>query len=61
MLNFSVRWWTCSMWRMLLPCGKLVGLLFCLVLFLLSILFFSRTEFARPIMGTIFLVVIPWF
>ena len=37
-IKFWVRWCTCSMWRMLLPCGKLIGLLFCL-LFLISILF----------------------
>ena len=51
------------MWRMLLPCGKLLGLLFCL-LFLISILFLkltylhevlSRTELARLVMGTFFL------
>ena len=67
MIKFRVRWCTCSMWRMLLPCGKLIGLfLFCL-LFLLSILFFkptyvyktsSRTELDRLVMGTIFLVVL---
>ena len=39
-ITVRVRWCTCSMWRMLLPCGKLIGLLlFCLLLFLLSILF----------------------
>ena len=51
---------------MLLPCGKLIGLLlFCLLLFLLSILFMkskyvhtkhTRNEIARLAMGTIFLV-----
>ena len=64
MLKFRVRWCTRTMWTMLLPCGKFIGLfLFCLV-FLLSILFFkpnvhktfSRTELALPVMGTIFLV-----
>ena len=25
-IKFWVRWCTCSMWRMLLPCGKLIGL-----------------------------------
>ena len=54
------------MWTMLLPCGKLIGLLlFCFLLFLLSILFlksnvhktFSRTELGCPVMGTIFLVI----
>ena len=54
------------MWRMLLPSGKLIGLLFYLLLFLLSFLFLkpnvgtiqklSRNELARPVMGTIFLV-----
>ena len=57
------------MWKMLLPCCKLIGLLlFCLLLFLLSILFLkpnvctyiqkiSRNELARPVMGTIFQVI----
>ena len=37
MIKFRVR--RCSMWRMLLSCGKFIGLLlFCLLLFLLSIL-----------------------
>ena len=56
------------MWRMLLPYGKLIGLLlFYLLLFLLSILFlkpnvlayniFLRNELARPVMGTVFLVI----
>ena len=35
-IKFWVRWCTCSMWRMLLPCGKLIGLL---LFFLISILF----------------------
>ena len=56
----------CSMWRMLLPCGKLIGLLLFCIFFLISILFLkpnirtlntSRTELARLVMGTIFLVV----
>ena len=61
-IKFWVRWCTCSMWRMLLPCGKLIGLLLFCILFLISILFFkpnirtSRTELARLVMGTIFLV-----
>ena len=64
-IKFRVRWCTRSMWTMLLPCGKLIGLLLFCLLFLLSILFlkpnvlhqtFSRTELARPVMGTIFLV-----
>ena len=38
MIKFMLRWCICSMWRMLFPCGKLIGLLlFCL--HLLSILF----------------------
>ena len=54
------------MWRMLLPCGKLIGLLLFCLLFLISILFLkpnirtlilSRTELARLVMGTIFLVI----
>ena len=52
------------MWRMLLPCSKLIGLLLFCLLFLISILFFkpnirtllSRNELARLVMGTIFLV-----
>ena len=24
MIKFKVRWCTCSQWRMLLPCGKLI-------------------------------------
>ena len=37
-IKFWVRWCSCSMWRVLLPCGELIGLLllFCL-LFLISI------------------------
>ena len=38
-IKFWVRWCTCSMWRMLLPCGKLIGLLLSCLLFLISILF----------------------
>ena len=43
MILFRVKWCTCSMWRRLLPCGKLIGLLLfsLLVLFLLSILFLT--------------------
>ena len=42
--------------------GKLIGLLFLFCLPLLSILFLKtkRNDLARPVMGTIFLVVIPW-
>ena len=61
-IKFRVRWCTCSMWRMLL---------LYYLLFLISIILFlktdiriyyilSRTELARLVMGTIFLVVIPW-
>ena len=60
-IKFWVRWCTCSMWRMLLPYY---------LLFLISIILFlktdiriiytfnilSRTELARFVMGTIFLV-----
>ena len=38
-IKFWVRWCTCGMWRMLLPCGKLIGLLLFCPLFLISILF----------------------
>ena len=50
------------MWRMLLPSGKLIGLLF----FLLSFFFLkpnvyiqqlSRNELACPVMGTVILVI----
>ena len=52
------------MWRMLLPCGKLIGLLLFCLLFLISIFFLKPnirtlntwTELARLVMGTIFLV-----
>ena len=42
--------------------GKLIGLLFLFCLPLLSILFLKtkRNDLARLVMGTIFLVVIPW-
>ena len=66
MIIFRVRRCTRRMWTMLLPCSKLIGLfLFCLHT-LLSVLFlnltqghktFSRTELARPVIGTIFLVI----
>ena len=47
MIKFMLRWCICSMWRMLLPSGKLIGLLFYLVnLFLLSFLFL------KPNVGT---------
>ena len=41
--------------------GKLIGLLFLFCLPLLSILFFKtkRNDLARPVMGTIFLVIRP--
>ena len=43
--------------------GKLIGLLFLFCLPLLSILFFKtkRNDLARPVMGTIFLVLEKWF
>ena len=66
-IKFWVRWCTCSMWRMLLPCGKLIGLMLFCLLFLISIFFFLKlnirtlntwTELARLVMVTIFLVII---
>ena len=70
LFEFMVRWCLCSMWRVLLPSGKLIGLLFFCLLFFLSILFFksityvhtklSRNELARPVMGTIFLLLVLW-
>ena len=51
-----VRWCTCSLWRTL---GKLIGLLYCLPSSLLLFVENSkdtRNELARPVMGTIFLV-----
>ena len=68
-IKFRVRWCTCSMWRMLLPCGKLIGLLLFSLLFLLSVLFLKSkirtykffqgmSSLARPVMGTFFLVII---
>ena len=53
----EVRWCTCSLWRTL---GKLIGLLFCLPSSLLLFVENSkntRNELARPVMGTIFLVI----
>ena len=45
MIKFRVRSCTRSMWIMLLPCGKLIGpFLFCLFLFLLSILFLYNVQ-----------------
>ena len=38
-IKFWVRWCTCSTWRMVLPCGKLLGLSLFYLLFLISILF----------------------
>ena len=43
-IKFWVRWCTC-MWRMLLPCGKLIGLLLFCLLFLISILFLKPNIF----------------
>ena len=62
-IKFWVRWCTCSMWRMLLPCCKLIGLLLFCLLFFISNLFLKAnirtlntfTELARLVMGTIFL------
>ena len=44
-----------------IPLSKLIGLLFLFCLPLLSILFLKtkRNDLARPVMGTVFLVVIP--
>ena len=63
MIKFKVRLCTSSMCRILIPCGKLIGLLFCLLLFLFSVLFFKpnlqyfiRNELVRPVIGNIFLV-----
>ena len=63
-IKFWVRWCTCSMWRMLLPCGKLIGLLLFCLLFLISILFlkpnirtlntFKDSELARLVMKPFF-------
>ena len=38
--------------------GKLIGLLFLFCLPLLSILFLKKNDLTRPVMGTIFLVII---
>ena len=66
-IKFWVRWCTCSnMWRMLLSCNKLIGLLWFCLLFLISILFLKPnirilntwTELAQLVMETIFLVII---
>ena len=38
--------------------AKLIGLLFLFCLPLLSLFFFKRNDLARPVMGTIFLVII---
>ena len=49
--------------RNVITLGKLIGLLFLFCLPLLSILFLKtkRNDFARPVMGTIFLVLEKWF
>ena len=46
-----------------IPLSKLIGLLFLFCLPLLSILFLKtkRNDLARPVMGTIFLVLEKWF
>ena len=45
-----------------IPLSKLIGLLFLFCLPLLSILFLKsiRNDLARPVMGTIFLVLYTW-
>ena len=50
---------TCALFRIGITLGKLIGLLFLFCLPLLSILFLKtkRNDLARPVMGTIFLVV----
>ena len=50
-IKFWVRWCTCSMWRMLLPYYLLILISITYVYYILS-----RTELARLVMGTIFLV-----
>ena len=66
MIKARIRWCTCRV-ENILTLGKLLSLWFC---FLLSILFFisqtsyctykiiSSYELARPVMGTIFLVLV---
>ena len=58
-IKFWVRWCTCSMWRMLLPYYFLF--LISIILFLKTdiLIILSRTELARLVMGTIFLVIWP--
>ena len=58
-IKFWVRWCTCSMWRMLLPYYLLF--LISIILFLKTDIYdiLSRTELARLVMGTIFLVIVP--
>ena len=64
-IKFWLRWCTCSMWKILLPCCKLIGLLLFCLLFLISILFLKPnirtlntwTELPHLVMGTIFLVI----
>ena len=61
MIKARIRWCTCRV-ENILTLGKLLSLWFCFLLH--SILFFivhtliSSYELARPIMGTIFLVII---
>ena len=55
--KFWVRWCTCSMWRMLLTYYLLFLLSIILFLRLTNVYYIlSRTELARLVMGTIFLV-----
>ena len=58
-IKFWVRWCTCSMWRMLLPYYLLFVISIILFFFKLTYVYYilSRTELARLVMGTIFLVI----
>ena len=54
-----IEWWYLKSVENVITLGKLIGLLFLFCLHLLSILFLKtkRNDLARPVMGTIFLVV----
>ena len=61
MIKVRVRWCTFSLCENVITLGKLIGLLILFCHPLLSILFFEnsknkRNDLARPVMGTIFLV-----
>ena len=68
MIKARIRWCTCRV-ENILTLGKLLSLRFCFllhsILFLVSQTFYhtykiiSSYELARPVMGTIFLVIIP--